>query len=335
MMSRGNRREALYLDDTDRRRFLGLVSELPERFRLEIHAFVLMDNHYHLVVRTPEPNLSHAMRWLHVTYSSRFNWAHEQVGHVFAGRFRAVIIQDEKGICEVARYVHLNPVRIEGLALGKAEQRRGKVLGGEDPGAVLVAQRLSVLHNYPWSSWRVYSGAEPRPHWLETGVVGIGCGGRSPGARRAALRKYTEAPVREGRLESPWDRLWGGLVLGEAEYAERLFRRAGANPEEQTEVRRLRRSHRASWSEIASAAEGVLGRKWSEMLATHGDWGRDGVLYVATRYAGYRLAELLAEVPGLKYQAAAQAVRRFGVGLATDPARARFVAKMRKQLSII
>src|ERR1051325_2669693 len=84
--SRGNRRKDLFRTEADRRRFLGLVAELPARFGLEVHAFVLMDNHYHLVVRTPTANLSHAMRWLHVSYSSRFNWAHKTRGHVFQGR---------------------------------------------------------------------------------------------------------------------------------------------------------------------------------------------------------------------------------------------------------
>ena len=110
--SRGNRREAIYRTDADRRRFLGLVAELPERFGLEVHAFVLMDNHYHLVVRTPEPNLSEAMRWLHVSYSSRFNWAHRPCGHVFQGRYKAMVMEDQRGVVEVARYVHLNPVRV-------------------------------------------------------------------------------------------------------------------------------------------------------------------------------------------------------------------------------
>jgi hypothetical protein len=93
-----------------------------------------MHNHYHLVVRTPEPNLSDAVRWLQVSYSGRFNRAHRQVGPVFAGRFRA------------------------------------------------------VLRNYPWSSWRVYCGAEPKAAWLETRVVLAACGGRGAAAQRTALR---------------------------------------------------------------------------------------------------------------------------------------------------
>ena len=93
--SRGNRREAIDRSDADRRRFLGLVAELPDRFGLDVDAFALMDKHYHLVVRTPEPNLSEAMQLLHVSDSSRFNWAHRHFGHVFQGRYRAMVVEYE------------------------------------------------------------------------------------------------------------------------------------------------------------------------------------------------------------------------------------------------
>ena len=136
-------------------------------------------------------------------------------------------------------------------------------------------------------------------------------------------------------MESPWEKLKGGLVLGDDEYAEQLRREAKVNAQEQTEARRLGRSARAGWREIVKAAEGELGRKWPEMTAAYGDWGRDGVLYVATRYGGYRLAELMGELPEMKYQAAAQGVRRFRLGLKDDPAKERFVNRLKKQLSTI
>ena len=166
-------------------------------------------------------------------------------------------------------------------------------------------------------------------------MVGAGCGGGNRTAQRAALRAYTEAPIREGHLESPWEKLRGGLVLGDEAYAERLLREAKVNAEEQTEARRLGWSARRSWREIVRAAEAELKRKWEDLAARHGDWGRDGILYVATRYGGYRLAELLEEMPELKYQAAAQGVRRFRLGLRADPAKERFVNRLKKQLSII
>jgi hypothetical protein len=275
------------------------------------------------------------VRWLNVSYSCRFNWAHRLTGHVFSGRFKAVVIQEAKGVCEVARYVHLNPVRIGGLGLGKEARGGARVVGGADPGAELVARRLAALHGFEWSSWRVYSGAAPRPDWLETGVVGRGCGGGNRAAQQAALREYTEGPVRQGRLESPWERLVGGCVLGDAQYARAFCRQARADASEQTEVRRIRRSERVAWGDYVAAAEAILGRPWSAMVAGHGDWGRDGVLYATTRYGGYRLAELLKEVPGLRYQAAAQGVRRFRLGLESDPAKERFLAKLRSRLSII
>jgi putative transposase len=210
VMNRGHRGGTLFRSDTDRRRFLGLVADLPQRFGLEIHAFVLMDNHYHLMVRTQEANLSHAIRWLNLSYAVKFNWAHRCRGTVFQGRFKAILIEEENRAGAVARYVHLNPVRVRGLGLSKSDQRRAKVIGCADPGGELVQRRLRQLAEYPWSSWRVYGGAEPAPVWLETGVIGRLCGGRSLRERRNALQKYTEEPIRQGRLESPWEGLMGG-----------------------------------------------------------------------------------------------------------------------------
>jgi REP element-mobilizing transposase RayT len=335
LTSRGNRGEAVYRTEADRRRFLGLVAGWPERFGLEVHAFVLMDNHYHLVVRTIEPNLSEAMRWLHVSYSSRFNWAHRQCGHVFQGRYQAILLEDERRVVEVARYVHLNPVRVGRLGLGKVEQRQSRVVGGVDPGAELLRRRLRELQEYPWSSWRVYLGAEPSPGWLETGLIGAGCGGRSREQRRQALRQYTEAPIREGRLESPWGGLIGGVVLGGKEYAENLLQAMGAgsvDEEAQKSAREIRRARRLEWPEIVASAEALRGRPWSEMAEDWGDWGRDGTIYVAVRYGRQRLADVARAVGGLKYGAAAQAVRRFAAGLPKDAAKARFVEDLKRRL---
>ena len=115
VMNRGHRGTTLFRDDRDRYRFLALVAESPERFGLEVHAFVLMNNHYHLLVRTREANLSHAVRWLNLGYAVKFNWSHRCHGTVFQGRFKSVLIQEESSMAEVARYLHLNPVRLEGL----------------------------------------------------------------------------------------------------------------------------------------------------------------------------------------------------------------------------
>jgi putative transposase len=301
----------------DRRRFLGSVAELPERFVIEVHAFVLMDNHYHLLLRTSQANLSHAVRWLNVSYAVKFNWAHRLRGTVFQGRFKSVVIQEDEAAVKVARYLHLNPVRIGGLGLSKSDQRKARVLGCEKPGLELVKRRLGVLRDYRWSSWRVYEGAEAAPGWLETGMIGRGCGGRSRKEQQAALKAYTVEPVRQGVLENPWEGLKGGSVLGEAEYARRLLAGRRMDEEEQTEARRMRR--RVAWEEVIGAAERVRGRKWEDWAERHGDWGRDGAIYIAVRHGGLRLAEVVRRMEGLKYQAAAQAVKRFGRAMTEDP----------------
>jgi REP element-mobilizing transposase RayT len=332
-MNRGHRGGALFRDDTDRRRFLGLVAELPERFRVEVHAFVLMDTHYHLLLRTPDPNLGHAIRWLNVSYGVKYNWAHRLRGAVFQGRFKSVVIQDLAGVAEVARYIHLNPVRIGGLGLGKEEQRRARLTGCEDPGKALVLRRLEVLQEFPWSSWRVYSGAEGDPEWLETSWIGRGCGGRSRTEQRAALCAYTEEPIRQGGVERPWDRLVGGLVLGEAGFARQIMEGQRVVQEEQTAARRMR--PRVLWGDVVRKCEALRGRPWGEWAGSYGDWSRDAAVHVAVRYGGMRLAEVVKELPGIRYQALAQGARRFVAQLEVDPERRKFVEDLRRELSII
>lgn len=336
VMSRGNGGEALYRTETDRRRFLGLVAELPERFGTEVHAFVLMDNHYHLLLRCRRAELSEALRWLQTAYAIRFNWAHRRRGHVFQGRFKSVLIRDEGALDVVARYLHLNPVRVGGLGLSKEDQRRAKVVGCPDPGAALIARRLGVLRDYPWSSWRVYAGLEPAPTWLTVERIASGCGGRRPAEQRAALIHHTEQPIRQGRLDSPWEGMVAGTVLGDAAEAATLPGARGREPGGEGEpTRETAVDARPEWPAIVRAAESLLGRTWQEMTERYGDWGRDGTLAVATRHLGWRLAEVVGQVAGVNYDAAAQGIRRFWRQAETHPERARFAHRLRDRMSTV
>jgi REP element-mobilizing transposase RayT len=334
VMSRGNGGEALYRADTDRRRFLGLVAELPERFGTEVHAFVLMDNHYHLLLRCRGTDVSETLRWLQTAYAIRFNWAHRRRGHVFQGRFKSVLIREEAALDAVARYLHLNPVRIGGLGLSKEDQRQAKVVGCADPGATLIARRLDVLRDYPWSSWRVYAGGEAAPKWLTLDRIASGCGGRRRQEQRAALITYTEQPIRQGRLDSPWEGWVAGAVLGDADETVSLLRARLENPDRQTEAMRQAAGRgRPGWSAIVQAAEALLGGKWGELMERHGDWGRDGTMAVAVRYLGWRMAEVVRQVPGVNYAAVAQGIRRFWRRAETEPARAQFTRRLRAKMS--
>jgi REP element-mobilizing transposase RayT len=334
VVSRGSGGRAIYRDDDDRRRFLDLVSELPERFGVEIHAFVLMDNHYHLLVRCRRTSLSETLRWMQTSYAVHFNLAHRRRGPVFQGRFKGILIRDETALDGVARYMHLNPVRMGGLGLSRDDQRRAKELGCPDPGAELVARRIAVLRGHRWSSWPMYAGLEAAPGWLTTDRIRGGCGGRRPAEQRAALVRYTETPIHQGHLEGPWTGVVGGVVLGEVRDAKALIRRAAKQPGKgQFEMGKDARRVRPPWKEIVRAAEKILGRTWREMSEEYGDWGRDGVMAVATGHLGWRLVEVAREVPDVAYDSLAQGVRRFRRLSANRPEMEGFAVSLRNKFS--
>ena len=149
---------------------------------------------------------------------------------------------------------------------------------------------------------------------------------------RQALQRYTEQPIRQGVLESPWEGLVGGIVLGARDYARQLLSGRKVSEEEQTAARRMRQ--RVRWSELVRAAEKIKAERWDRWVERHGDWSRDALMYLGTRQGGLRLAEMAPEA-GVKYQAAAQAVKRFGQALADDPERQRFLADLKRQMSTV
>lgn len=142
MLDRGDRQEATFRDDHDRERFLAALGEVCARAGWRVHAFVLMTNHYHLLIEIPEPNLVARMRWFQTTHTVRFNRRHRSSGHLFQGRYKAVIVDpEERGyFVTLSDYIHLNPVRARMISL---EER---------------------LFDYRWSSYRWYaaSGAAGR-----------------------------------------------------------------------------------------------------------------------------------------------------------------------------
>ena len=119
--ARGTERRVIFADDQDRRRWMELVAEAVAVFKLVVHGYVLMDNHYHLMVETREANLSRAMQWLQSSYSMGFNRRHRRVGPLFQGRFKAIVVDRAGWGLELSRYVHLNPVRTARMGLDKRE----------------------------------------------------------------------------------------------------------------------------------------------------------------------------------------------------------------------
>jgi len=185
--SRGNARQDIYLSDGDRRRFLELLAREVAQQRWLCHAYCLMDNHYHLMIETPEANLSRGMARLNMSYSQWFNHRQGRVGHLFQGRYQAILVQKQTYLFELCRYVVLNPVR---------------------------AGMVENAGDWPWSSYRPTVGACGAPAWLTTSWVLEQFGGRANSARNAYQRF-----VAEGMSAPPvWEQLRGRMFLGSEEF---------------------------------------------------------------------------------------------------------------------
>jgi REP element-mobilizing transposase RayT len=201
-MNRGDRGEDIFLGDDDRDRFLGTLGEVCDRTDWQIHAYCLMGNHFHMVLETPLPTLVSGMKWMLGTYTQRFNARHRLRGHLFAGRYKALSVDESDAfyLRTVCDYVHLNPVR-------------AGLVGGEAP-----------LESHRWSSYPAYLGsARNRPPWLRVDRLqgGHGIGRDDARGRREFARRM------EGQRLDPLDgdigkRIRRGWQFGSEDFVDRL-----------------------------------------------------------------------------------------------------------------
>lgn len=330
--ARGNERRSIYLDNRDRQRFCQLLAEAVEDFRLVLHAYVLMDNHFHLLLMTPEANLSRAMQWLNVSYSVWFNRRHGRVGHLFQGRYKAIVVDPVGWALELSRYVHLNPVRVGGLELGKAARHRRGAGAAGPPRPPLVRERIKMLRRYRWSSYRAYVGLARPAMWLRCEEVLGFIGGRQGQRQREAYREHVESAVREGLAESPWEKLTAQVVLGGAEFVRTVGKGLRGDAREQSGLRRLQ--GRAELSQIIGVVEQLKAEKWEKFRDRHGDWGRDLALYLGRKAGGLKLKELGQAAGEIDYASVSAAVSRFENRVGKDAALARVLSQARKLLQM-
>jgi REP element-mobilizing transposase RayT len=315
--SRGNERKAIFRDDRDRNHFLELLAESTERFRLRVHAYVLMPNHYHLLVETPQANLSRAIQWLNVSYSVWFNRRHRRVGHLLQGRFKAVVVDRDQWGLSLSRYVHLNPVRIQKLGLDKQSQRVKRAGLGERAAPELVQARIQTLRTYRWSSYRAYAGLAACPDWLTRATV-LGLGGKGSSEHQMqAYRRYVEAAVREGLEETPWEQLEGGVVLGSARFVGIVRQYLRGDEREQGGLRQWKA--RPGFADVVQAVQAWKGEPWLKFRDRHGDVGRDVALYVGRKRCGMTLAELGKAAGGIDYRSVGGAVSKLERRANADP----------------
>jgi len=190
--SRGDRREAIYENDDDRENFLSILGDVCETYRWSCYAYCLMGNHYHLLIETRDGNLSRGMRQLNGVYTQRHNHSHKRVGHVFQGRYKAILIDKDSYLLEVARYIVLNPVR---------------------------ARMVRTAQDWPWSSYRDTVGLRPSQSWLFVDRLLSAFGTRKAEAV-AAYKQF----VTEGKGQpSPWESLRHQVYLGDEQFVQQML----------------------------------------------------------------------------------------------------------------
>jgi REP element-mobilizing transposase RayT len=201
IFSRGNEKGRIFGDRQDYLSFESLLERLCPRFRSVIHGYVLMPNHYHLIVETKEPNLSSTIHWLNTTHSIRFNRRHERVGHVFQGRFKSILVEKGEYLLHLSRYIHLNPQR---------------------------KRIIKDLGSYPWSSFKGFLNEKDEKEWVCYDWILS----QFDEDVNQAREKYT-AFVAEGLskdIPNPFKEVQKGFILGSQAFIDQISSRMDCVP---------------------------------------------------------------------------------------------------------
>jgi len=323
--ARGIERRPIFEDVRDHEHFLELLPAMGERYGVEIHAYMLLVNHWHLLMRTPHANASAAIQWLNVSYSVWFNRRRNRVGHVFQGRFSSVLIEGEGAwALSASVYIHLNPVRTKKEGLGKASNRAERS-GLRAPDRDVVMRRLKKLRSFRWSSYGAYAGYRAVPKWLSTGELLERAGGRK------GYRRYVQLHVTRGDSPEGYEDFGGAVALGSQEFLERAKGWVGRVTKEQPERKQVMK--RVTVADVVKVVERKRGESWGAFSNRHGDWGRELVLYLARQRSGLTLGELGSALGISEYKTVGRAVQRFAAALPRDKAKRRLVKECLNEMS--
>ncbi len=265
VMSRGNERKPIARDDADREKRLDWLRRTVETYGWRLHAFVLMRSHDHLFVQTPEANLSAGMQYLNGSYTSYFNRRHRRSGHLFQGRFKGHLIEEQGYFLEVSRYIHLNPVR---------------------------AKAVARPQEYRWSSYPGYVRAARAVAWVTYAGV-LGEFGRKATAARRAYARFVHAAVEEPP-PSPFAGALGGLLVGSERFVRRVRGLLRDRPDDDAlpELATLKR--RPALERIVETVAAHFGHDASTWQPRRrvDDASRAVAAYLARRHFGYPAVEV-------------------------------------------
>jgi len=271
--SRGNERKEVFRSFGDRERFLTYLDSATERYGAVIHVYCLMNTHYHLFIETPSANLSKIMQHINGAYTAYFNRRWERSGHLFQGRYKAIVVEADEYAMELSRYVHLNPVR---------------------------AGIVEKPEEYEWSSFRYYISNGNIPRWLKRDFI-LGYFDREPLAAMNKYRGFVHALL-DKDYKSPLTNLTNSLILGSNEFVDEIKDRFITDREPERELPILTEmADRPGLEAIEEAVDSVL--RNDPRLS------RQVKMFLCHRYSGKKLAEIGTRY-GVGESAVTQASRR-------------------------
>lgn len=292
--ARGNRRERIFADEKDCLRFVALLRESVRRYEVEIHAYVLLPNHFHLLAGTPKANLSRWMHWLMATYSISFNRRHKKSGHLFQGRYKSFLVEGGNYLLGLSRYLHLNPVR-------------GRVIGVGDPN-----ERRKRLRAYPWSSYRGYAGLGKRNDFVTEELVLGELGGSSLKQEKLRYRRFVEEGLLR-EIENPFEAVQWQMALGSESLLQKVKDNLRSKSDHRREVTGLRHSANASEPKrLVARVASHYGISVNKLLgeSIYGSEARNVAIWLAWQNSGLTLREIGSMFGGMDYAAVSQRIRR-------------------------
>jgi len=307
VMSRGNEQRDIVRDDEDRERFLETLGHMSRRQGVEVHAYVLMNNHYHLLLRTPRGNLSRCMQWLAVTYTRYFNLRHRRSGHLFQGRFKSFLVENDEYLMQLSCYIHRNPVR---------------------------AHAVERLADYRWSSYQAYAYGRNRAAWLTPSLIlSLFDEKDKHGAYRRQVQQYAE------EARNIWEEVKHGLFLGGEEFADTIRQKLLPDRQGNSEVPQKKKTAKLPDIEIqlqkAARALGLDMEKTAARWRVRPDEQeiRDLLLYTlweSGQYKNYETGKFF----GLSYSAVSKRAHYIRRHIEVEPALRKTIEKIKSLIKI-
>lgn len=293
--SRGNERKAVFKSNSDRKKYLDYLATATERYNAVIHAYCLMDNHYHILLETPSGNLPQIMRHINGAYTTYFNIKRGRAGHLFQGRYKAILVEIDEYAKELSRYIHLNPVR---------------------------AKTVETPELYEWSSYNPYIGRKKSPKWLHRDFILSYFGQKITNAQNR-YEKFVLALVGQ-EYDSPLRKVTASLLLGSKDFIKLIKSKYLSDRYPERDLPALKQlSSRITSKMVFDGVDAVFGDELTR--------ARKLKIYLCRKHTGEKL-KIIGDYFGIGDSAVSQSSKRFERNIEMDKKLKKLVEQIEKRL---